>query len=279
MKVLRPAVRYHGGKWVIAPRIIAHLPSHQVYVEPYGGGGSVLLRKPRVGHEVYNDLSGEMVSLFRVLRDHGEELRQKVLLTPFSREEYEASKGPSEDPVEQARRTLVRSFMGHGSDSLFEVSGFRSKSHGNNTGAAIDWMRYPDKLPPLIERLRGVVIEQRDAIEVMKQHDGPDTAFYVDPPYLQELRGAGKGRKPYEVDMTEEEHHRLAEVLRSLVGGVVLSGYPSPLYEELYDGWWRVELEGAQCHNRQGAKPTEVLWMNREPAKQNSLFGAVSQHL
>lgn len=269
----RPAVRYHGGKWMIAPRITALLPPHQVYVEPYGGGGSVLLRKPRAGHEVYNDLSGEIVSLFRVLRDRGEELRQNLRLTPFSREEYELSKAPSEDPVEQARRTLVRSFMGHGSDSLFGASGFRSKSHRKNTGAAIDWWRYPDEMPLLIERLRGVVIEHRDALEVIRQHDGPKTAFYVDPPYVRSTRRARKGRNAYEFEMSDEDHGRLAEVLQCLAGGVVLSGYPSPLYEELYADWWRVEIEGAHCTSTKGS-PVEVLWMNREPVRQISLFEA-----
>ncbi len=113
----RPIVRYHGGKWMLAQWIIAQFPAHRVYVEPFGGGGSVLLRKPRSYAEIYNDLDGEIVNLFLMARDHGEELRRALELTPFARVEFMESYEPSENPIEQARRTVARSFMGFGSNA------------------------------------------------------------------------------------------------------------------------------------------------------------------
>jgi DNA adenine methylase len=255
MTPTRPIVRYHGGKWILAPWIISYFPAHKVYVEPYGGGGSVLLRKPRSYAEVYNDLDGEIVNLFRVARDSGEKLRDILELTPFSRNDFELSYEFCENPIEQARRTVVRSFMGFGSNSHNQATGFRSNSNRSGTTPAHDWKHYPEEFVAIIERLQGVVIENRNALEVMAAHDTPQTLHYVDPPYLPETRNAGKD---YRYEMTKEQHEELASFLEGLEGSVIVSGYPSPLYEFLYAGWDRVEREALA----DGARPRiEVLWM------------------
>lgn len=105
-RVTRPVLRYHGGKWRLAPWIIQHFPPHRTYVEPYGGAASVLMRKPRSYAEVYNDLDGEVCSLFRVLREPASavELRRLVALTPFARDEFALSYVPSPDPIEYGAR-------------------------------------------------------------------------------------------------------------------------------------------------------------------------------
>lgn len=164
----RPILRWHGGKWILANWIIQHLPKHRVYVEPFGGAGSVLLRKPRSYAEVYNDLDGEVVNLFRVARERGDELRRALELTPFARDEFALSYEPTEDPVEQARRTVARSFMGFGSNSHSKATGFRANSNRSGTTPAHDWRNYPEAFVAVIERLRGVCIENRDAVEVMQ---------------------------------------------------------------------------------------------------------------
>lgn len=257
----RPLIRYHGGKWNLAPWIIAHFPPHRVYVEPFGGAASVLLRKSRSYAEVYNDLDGEIVNLFRVTRDQGTELVRALELTPFARDEYYAAFAPTDDPVELARRVVIRSFMGFGSDSILRSrrSGFRSTAERSGTTPAHDWQHFPGCLPAIIERLRGVVIENRPAIQVMREHDGPRTLHYCDPPYLPETRTTlSHQRAAYEQEMTEDDHRQLAAGLRDMRGMVVLSGYPSPLYEELYADWERVERPALA----DGAKPrTEVLWL------------------
>jgi DNA adenine methylase len=262
--VSRPIVRYHGGKWKLAPWIIEHLPPHKTYVEPFGGGGSVLLRKPRSFAEIYNDLDGEIVNVFRVVRDRGPELLRALELTAFSRVEFLASYEASDDPLEAARRTILRSFQGFGSAAVCgEVSGFRATSSRSGATPAHDWRNYPAKLGETIDRLRGVVIEQRDAVDVMHHHDAPTTVHYVDPPYVHSTRSTKvrhtDTRKSYKFELNDQEHEALAARLGALRGMVVLSGYPSPLYDRLYGEWHRID----RVAHADGARPRiESLWLN-----------------
>lgn len=258
----RPVLRYHGGKWRLAPWIIQHFPPHRVYVEPFGGAASVLMRKPRSYAEVYNDLDGEIVNLFRVLRsDRADELVRLLRLTPFARAEFVLSYEPDDDPVEQARRTVVRSFMGFGSNAHNQATGFRSNSNRSHTTPAHDWRNYPDAMETMVERLRGVVIEHRDARYVIAQHDSPETLHYVDPPYPFGTRNRGPD---YAYEMSDDDHRALADVLRSVQGMVVLSGYACDLYDvELYPDWHRVEKTALADGAR---KRTEVLWLNEAAA-------------
>ena len=252
----RPILRYHGGKWKLAPWIIANLPNHRVYVEPYGGAASVLLRKPRSYAEIYNDLDGEIVNLFRVAREAGPALRRLVQLTPYARAEFDLSYQVADDPLEQARRTLVRAFMGFASNAHHQRTGFRANSTRPTAIPAHDWMRYPDALDGIIARLQGVVIEKRHAFEVMQAHDGPHTVHYVDPPYVSGSRDAGTD---YRHEMSDSDHRDLAHFLRTLQGMVVLSGYASDLYGDLY-GHWRCLARRAYAD---GARQrTERLWLS-----------------
>lgn len=252
----RPLLRYHGSKWRLADWIVSHLPRHRTYVEPFGGAASVLLRKPRSHTEVYNDLDSELVNLFRVARDQGEALRRALELTPFARDEFALSYAASDDPLERARRTVARSFMGFGSNALHQTTGFRSRSRRSGTSPAADWRGYPQALEAIIRRLQGVVIEHRDAFEVMGAQDAEDTLFYVDPPYVPETRDAGGD---YRHELTVADHERLAEALHALAGPVVLSGYASALYDRLYSGWRRVER---RTHADGARERVEVLWLS-----------------
>lgn len=260
----RPVVRWFGGKWRLAPWIIAHFPPHRVYVEPFGGGGSVLLRKPRVHAEVYNDLDGEIVNLFRVLRDAAQAalLIEQLRLTPFARDELAAAydgrlrrrgravENPDvcADPVERARRLVVLSFQGYGTNAHAGVpTGFRSNSSRSFTTPTYDWVNYPECLAVTVERLRGVTIENRDMFEICPVHDADDTLFYLDPPYVQSTRGRGN---PYDVayrgythELDDAGHARLLAFVRGLKGMVVLSGYPTALYDDALHDWQRIERE------------------------------------
>lgn len=265
----RPALRWHGGKWLLAPWVIEHFPAHRTYVEPFGGAASVLLRKERAYAEVYNDLDGEVVSFFRVLRDPAARstLIDRLRLTPFARAEFEESYQVSDDPIEEARRLAVRSFMGFGNSATNrdDWSGFRCDSRRSGGTPSRDWANLPDSLLAVAERLAGVIIEQRQALSVMQQHDGPNTLHYVDPPYLPETRAtttrAGKRLKhAYRHELTVDDHHRLLEALRGLDGMVVLSGYPSDLYDAALTGWERIERPALADGARER---TEVLWLNR----------------
>lgn len=259
----RPLVRYHGGKWRLAPWIISHFPKHRIYTEAFGGGGSVLLRKPRSYAEVYNDLDGEIVNLFRVARDQGEELRRAIELTPFSRDEFRESYTASDDPIEQARRTMVRAGMAVGSTGISSQNrtGFRADVKRRGTHPATDWARLGDNLADVIRRLQGVVIENRNAIDIITGQDGTEVLHYVDPPYVASTRTALHGKGSYKHEMTDEDHRELAQVLHAVKGAVCLSGYDSALYAELYADWDRVEMATTAGSVGGAVKRTEVLWL------------------
>ncbi len=260
-ELTRPLVRYHGGKWRLADWIIGFFPAHRVYIEPFGGGGSVLLQKARCYAEIYNDLDAEIVNLFEVARDYGSELKRRCYLTPFSRVDFNLSYEVSRDPIEQARRTLVRSFMGFGSASVSgQKSGFRANSNRSGTTPAHDWANYPDALDAIVERLRGVVIEQRDAVDCIAAHACEDALIYVDPPYVHSTRYLKNKTRCYRHEMDDAAHTALAECLNALDCSVVLSGYTCELYDaDLYQGWHRFE----RAAFADGAKArTEVIWLN-----------------
>lgn len=271
MTVAAPALRYHGAKFRLAPWVISHFPPHRCYVESFGGAAGVLLRKPRSYAEVYNDLDGDVVNFFRVVRDPEscERLIAALHATPYARAEYELAYQRADDtvePLERARRIAVRAGMGFGSSAAAKrTCGFRIDTQRRYSTAQHVWAKYPPGLRDVCERFSGVLVENRPAISVMLQHDQPDTLHYVDPPYLHETRAlkvnANKGAM-YRHEMTDADHAHLLAALQSLKGMVVLSGYPSPLYDETLKGWQRVDTESRIAAQRGTAIRTECLWMN-----------------
>lgn len=264
MNLRRPLLRYHGGKWKLGPWIIQHFPPHRTYVEPFGGGGSVLLRKPRAYAEIYNDAWGAVVDVFRVVRDPtmAAELERRLRLTPFARDEFRAAYFlETDDIIERARKSIIRSFMGFGSASTNGefMTGFRASSRRSGTTPALDWQHYPDYVQRFTERLQGVVIENKDAFEVIQQHDDLDTLHYCDPPYMHETRNMRRGNASYNHEMSDADHERLGALLRGLRGMVIVSGYHSPLYERILSGW-HVEQCDALADGARARR--EVLWMN-----------------
>lgn len=285
-KPSRPVLRWHGGKWRLAPWIISHFPGHRTYVEPYGGAASVLLRKKRAYAEVYNDLDTEVVGLFRVLQspEKSAELINLLNVTPFARSEFRNSYQKTENAVEAARRLIIRAFMGFGSNAHASVerghrsTGFRASSSRSGTTPATDWANYPKSLSQIIERFRGVIIEERNALEVMARHDLPDTLHYVDPPYLHSTRSDHNKNnlklRMYAVELSDDDHMKMIEVIKALTGMVVLSGYPSGLYDDALGDWRRVEREALADGAR---KRTEVLWINPRATRHLEASGTGQQ--
>ncbi|MDQ0510922.1 DNA adenine methylase [Angulomicrobium amanitiforme] len=229
----------------------------------------MLLRKERSYAEVYNDLDDHIVGLFRVLQDDckAEQLVSRLYLTPFSRREFDLAWEAADNEIEQARRLVIRSFMGFGSNAHNVelgrgATGFRADSTKSGSTPAHDWSRYPASLYSIVERMRGVVIEHRPALQIMTKHDGPNVLHYVDPPYMHETRGLKNKHDPkhlYRYELSAEDHQQLLSVLAELKGMVVLSGYPTELYDEMLRGWSRVETKALA----DGARArTEVLWIN-----------------
>lgn len=256
----RPIVRYHGGKWKLAPWIIEHMPPHRVYVEPFGGGGSVLLRKERAEREVYNDLDGRVVNFFRVLRDpeKHKELTRQLNLTPYALEEFEAAYDKAADEVENARRFFVLGWQGYGSTAVTsrKNTGWRNRDKEAGIGYACEFFEAVKNIEQVAARLRGVYIDNRPALELMPMWDNENVLYYVDPPYLGETRG---NTSKYRHELTDDQHRELADCLHSLKGMVMLSGYPSEMYDDLY-GDWSCLQRSHYADSR--AKRTECLWLN-----------------
>lgn len=269
----QPVIRYHGGKFRLSPWVQQYFPDHTTYVEPFGGAASVLLTKPRSFAEVYNDLDGEIVNLFRVLQDRASSQRLVELcqLTPYARAEFNRAWEPSEDPIEQARRTIIRAQMGFGAAGATKgKTGFRIDTQREYGTAQHLWVSFPPSLAAVTERFIGVLIENRPAIEVLRQHDTPQTLHYVDPPYLHSTRVMQGGRGGYyRHEMDDDGHAELLSALASLQGMVVLSGYRSALYDQHLHGWQRVETQSRIAAARGAALRTECLWLN--PATQSAL--------
>lgn len=258
---------------MLAKWIISHLPKHRIYTEVFGGAGSVLLQKRRSYSEVYNDKWGIVVNVFKVLRDPdlAKELERQLRLTPFSRDEFDVTGDQDlheiQDPIEKARRTIFRSFAGFGSaaTNAKHATGFRANSNRSSTTPAHDWANYPKHIESFIERLKGVVIENRDYDKVLLQHDRIDALHYVDPPYVHDTRNMKRGNAAYACEMSDNDHRSMSEVLRRLKGMVVLSGYNCELYEELFGDWHLIQREAFA----DGAKKrVECLWLN--PAARNA---------
>lgn len=262
----RPAIRYHGGKFRLAPWITSHFPKHQIYCESFGGAASVLLNKPRSHGEIYNDLDSDVVNFFKVLRDPDtcKALEQALQLTPYSREEFDNAWEPSECRIEQARRLCVRAQQGFGSGGATKgITGFRLDTKRKGCNAQHIWSEFSDTIALIGQRFQGVLIENRDAIQVMLDHDSSETLHYLDPPYLpstREKRCAERGI--YNHEMTRDEHQTMLETAKSLDGMVVISGYESPLYQGILKDWRCVTKKVAAGGKTGSVNRQECLWIS-----------------
>jgi len=259
VRVRRPALRYFGGKWRLAPWIISHFPPHTCYVEPFGGGASVLLRKPPAQFDVYNDIDNEVVNFFRVLRDRPDELIRAIKLTPFARAELALAYEPCDDELERARRFYVRSWQCRGGPRTQWKSGWRlQKVNARGKRSIDDWNDF-DHLWAVAQRLKQVYIEHDDALAVIRRYDTPDTLFYCDPPYPPCVRSKRWARHAYQYEMSEEDHRCVADMLHSIKGMAIVSSYPNDLYDELYAGW---HVEFHSTRNDHGGRATECLYIS-----------------
>jgi len=250
-----PILKYPGAKALLAPYILRYLPASAHYGEPYFGSGAVFFNKKPSPHEIVNDLDGRLVGFFRMVRERGEELARLVELTPYSRAEYYESYTIADDPLEDARRFLVRSWMSHS----FKTSG--RTGWRNNGAVSLQpvtrlWNDVPMRIRATITRLKDAEIDCVPALALIERYQVPDMLWYVDPPYVLSTR---KGRKCYRHEMTDSEHLTLLDALDTTPAMVVLSGYRSALYDDRLAHWRRVET---QATSEKGGTRTECLWMN-----------------
>jgi DNA adenine methylase len=261
---IRPPVKWHGGKRYLAKEIIKYFPPHRVYLEAFGGGASVLLNKPPVEVESYNDLDLRITRLFRVLRDQGDKFVDKARFVPYSQVEFEAAASYpiAATDLDMALCDFVRwrqSFGGKG-QSWSHSTG---RARGGMAGDVNAWWTAIEMLPQIIDRIRRVQILCLSAFDAIPRFDHPEGLIYCDPPYVHDTRERNS-RAVYHAEMTDGDHRKLASVLKGCKSKVVLSGYPSALYNELYAGW-RVETFDIANHaagGREKGRETECLWLN-----------------
>ncbi len=259
---------------------MSFFPPHNTYVEPFGGAAGVLLQKPRCYAEIYNDLDGDIVNFFRVLQDESksQKLVSKLIVTPFAREEFDLAYEETDDEIERARRTVIRSTMGFGSAGATKGgTGFRIDMRRTYGTASHLWAKYPESIAAITSRLQGVLIENRHAIEVMQKHDANDTLHFVDPPYVESTRTGGN--RYYRHELSDDDHQELLSTLKSLQGMVVLSGYETDMYNDILTGWEIHRIKARISAHRGTTSRTECVWINPQCAEQvaqKNLFDQVS---
>jgi DNA adenine methylase len=273
------AFGWYGGKFSHLDWLLPLLPETTHYCEPFGGSAAVLLNREPSPVETYNDIDGEVVNFFRVLRDEQDALIQAIGLTPFSREEIRiATEEPLEgiSDLERARRFFVRARQVRTGLAQTASAGrwahCKLTSRAGMAGAVSRWLGSVEGLSEIVQRLLRVQIENAPAIEVIQRFDSDQTLFYCDPPYPHDSRSDVNA---YGFEMTDSEHRELAEVLHSVQGKVALSSYHSKLMDKLYKDWDYIESPPKKAHSTNTRSDNvkqdriEVLWVNYEIPKQN----------
>ncbi len=259
------AFGWYGGKFSHLDWLLPLLPQATHYCEPFGGSGAVLLNREPSPIETYNDLDGEVVNFFRMLRRYKDQLIEAISLTPFSREEFDLACSPIEKNItnlERARRFFVRARQVRTglaqTATLGRWANCKNTSRAGMSGVVSRWLGGVEGLEPIAKRLLRVQIENRPSVEVIKLYDSPETLFYCDPPYAHSSRGDSKA---YGFEMSDKEHEELAALLRQVHGRVAISGYHCELYDGLYSDWTCIEAPVKRCHSVK-ADRQEVLWIN-----------------
>ena len=265
-------MKYPGSKWSIANWIINFFPEHHSYLEPFFGSGAVLFNKQRSNIETVNDLDGRVVNLFECIKSDPEKLARLIYLTPYSREVYEkAYQENPEDKFEMALNFYIRLNMGHGFRTTGEKVGWKNDVQGRERAyAAKNWCDLPEMLMEAAERLRGVQIENRSAIELMDRFNYKNVLVYLDPPYMPETRHG----KQYKCEMFDHgSHEELLEAAKAHKGSVLISGYDTELYNDMLRGWHKEETTS---YSQVCSKKREILWMNYEPPKRQLTFDDIT---
>lgn len=261
-------LNYPGAKWGMAQEIISLMPPHRSYLEPFFGSGAVLFNKPKSAIETVNDIDGDIVNFFRILRERPDDLAEVISMTPYSRDVFDdAHDNRGIDNFDRAYRFAIRSKMGHGFKT-YQKTGFKIDVYARERSYCVGcWNRLPTDLLEAARRLKGVQIENQNAVDLIKRFNHENVLIYADPPYLL---GTRKG-KQYHHEMTEQDHIALLDALKQHKGYVILSGYPSEMYARELHGWSVIQRKS---YNQNSDQRTEMLWCNFETP---GLFGSFDE--
>ena len=268
--VSNAVIKYPGAKWGVAPWVISHFPEHRSYLEPFFGSGAVLFTKSRSAIETVNDIDGDVVNLFDWIRKDPARLAHAIRFTPYARDEYDrawAAQYTETDSFRRAVNFYIRMMMGHGFRTTGEKVGWKNDVQGREAAyAAKCWAKTPEVIIQAAERLRGVQIENRPAVELIRRFNYQNVLIYADPPYML---GTRQDRKQYRHEMTDDDHMELLEAIKAHRGPAIISGYDSDLYNRELKGWYK---DGRTSFTQTASRRREILWMNFEPAAQMELF-------
>lgn len=268
--VSNAVIKYHGAKWGVAPWVISHFPEHRSYLEPFFGSGAVLFTKSRSAIETVNDIDGDVVNLFDWIRKDPARLAHAIRFTPYARDEYDRAWAAQYTETDNFRRAVnfyIRMMMGHGFRTTGEKVGWKNDVQGREAAyAAKCWAKTPEVIIQAAERLRGVQIENRPAVELIRRFNYQNVLIYADPPYML---GTRQNRKQYRHEMTDDDHMELLEAIKAHRGPAIISGYDSDLYNRELKGWYK---DGRTSFTQTASKRREILWMNFEPAAQMDMF-------
>jgi DNA adenine methylase len=265
--VVRPLVKYHGGKYYLCPWIIDQFPLHHTYVEPFGGAGSVLLNKPPAKVEVYGDLEPTIYNLMKVVQMDCEAFVNAVFKLQYEKETYLSLRSVyrSEDfaklnPIHKAVITYAVRRMSRG--GVCGTFSWSKRIASDGTPAEVKaWLTMREEIPQISQRLSEVIIRNEDALSLIREFDSSDTLIYLDPPYPKTTRIS---KNVYLKEMSDEQHKQLGKLLRTVKSKIIISSYPSELYDQLFAGWRTIDrlIPNHASHGRQKEIKREKLWLN-----------------
>lgn len=274
LTAMKAIIRYPGAKWGIADWIISHFPEgyeKMVYLEPFCGSGAVFFNKNPSTVETINDIDSNIVNLFRILREKPDEFRRVLEFTPYSREEYDRSYEPCDDPLEKARRFVVRTSQAIGA-KMGDKCGWRNHKQMKIGGTACKWGGITETIDAAVSRLRGdtthlVQIEHMDALLLIQRYNSPDDLIYIDPPYVRSTRRSGR---LYAHEMSDAKHLELIEIITKSRAKIIISGYDCELYNSALSGWYK---DSTMSQTTSAAMATECIWLNYDaPMEQMTII-------
>jgi DNA adenine methylase len=272
VRTLQTVLKYPGSKWSTANWIISNFPAGYeklTYLEPFFGSGAVFFNKKRSTIETINDLDGNVINLFKVIRERPQELARLIEFTPWAREEYKASYTMTGESLEDARRFLVRMWQAIEAKSS-DITGWRNNIKGNNGNLTQFNIRLPQNIIKVSCRLKHtntclVQIENQPAIQLIERYNRNNVLMYIDPPYVLSTRS----KRIYKHEMTDKDHEELLEVLLKSKAKIILSGYDNQLYNSVLEEW---QKETMNCTAEGGKSAVETIWMNYQPLQQIKMF-------
>ncbi len=269
---IRPLVKIHGGKYYQHHHLIILFPfTYHSYIEPFIGGGSILLNKEPNDIEIINDIDNNLFRLYLIVRDSSDEFIERLNSLEYSLETFTYYLNLKVvNPIDVAIREYVVRRMSRG--GLMKSFCWANRLRGGKPSEINSWQSAINQLPIISKRLKKVQIRNTNALRVIQEYDNKDTFFYCDPPYLPATRVS---RKAYSHEMTQQDHIDLAGVLNSCKGKVLLSGYNSDLYQELYSSWYKSEytIVNHSSQKKTKEKKIEVCWSNYDPSLHDIAVG------